>query len=203
MTVKIRFLLGLLGFLFSTTASSGSIIVLGDSISAGFGIEAQQGWVALLQKKLDHEKIPYTIHNESITGETTAGGLARIDQALKRHQPDLVLLELGANDGLRGFPPFVMKKNLAKIIYKIKQAGAGVLLLGMKIPSNYGKRYTEAFFNVYRQLEEEKGIVRVPFILEPVALNPNLMQSDRLHPNAQAQPIILETIWPYLLKMLK
>lgn len=192
-----------MGAVFSMMACSGSVVVFGDSISAGFGIEVHQGWVALLQKKLDRKKIPYTIYNESISGETTAGGLARIDQILKRYKPGLVLLELGANDGLRGYPPFVMKKNLASMIDKIKQAGGEVLLLGMKIPPNYGSRYTEAFFDVYHQLEEDKGIVRVPFILEAVALNQSLMQMDRLHPNAEAQPIILETIWPYLLKFIR
>jgi acyl-CoA thioesterase-1 len=171
---------------------------MGDSISASHGIEVQQGWATLLQQRLDEKNLPFSVKNESISGETTAGGLARIDRALEQHKPTIVLIELGANDGLRGLSPFVMKKNLAKMIHRSEQAGAKVLLLGMKIPPNYGKRYVETFFDVYRQLAEEYEVQRVPFLMEGVALDKKLMQRDRLHPNALAQPFILENIWPYL-----
>jgi len=197
-----RLILGVIVSLISLSASSGSILIMGDSISASHGIEVQQGWATLLQERLEEQNSVFTVENESISGETSAGGLARIDQALDRHKPTLVLLELGANDGLRGLSPFVMKKNLAEMIHRSEQAGAKVLLLGMKIPPNYGKRYIETFFDVYRQLAEEHDVSRVPFLLDGVALNKELIQQDGLHPNARAQPFILENIWPYLLPML-
>ena len=197
-----RLILGVIVSLISLSASSGSILIMGDSISASHGIEVQQGWATLLQERLEEQNSVFTVENESISGETSAGGLARIDQALDRHKPTLVLLELGANDGLRGLSPFVMKKNLAEMIHRSEQVGARVLLLGMKIPPNYGKRYIETFFDVYRQLAEEHDVSRVPFLLDGVALNKELIQQDGLHPNARAQPFILENIWPYLLPML-
>lgn len=180
-----------------------SIVVLGDSISAAYGIDVDQGWVNLLQKRLRRENKPYTIFNESISGDTTAGGLARIDKALDLHKPTIVLLELGANDGLRGLSPKKMKQNLAEISRRVRQHGAKVLLLGMRIPLNYGKRYIDMFYNIYPQLAEELKISIVPFILQDVALNKQLMQNDGLHPNALAQPIIAETVWDRLHPMLK
>jgi acyl-CoA thioesterase-1 len=186
----------------SSSAFSSSILIMGDSISASHGIEVQQGWATLLQQRLDEKNLPFNVKNESISGETTAGGLSRIDRAVEQHKPAIVLIELGANDGLRGLSPFVMKKNLAKMIHRSEQAGATVLLLGMKIPPNYGKRYIETFFDIYRQLAEEHQLSYVPFLMEGVALNRKLMQQDGLHPNALAQPFILENIWPYLLPML-
>lgn len=197
-----RLVLGVFVSLISLSASAGTILIMGDSISASHGIEVQQGWAALLQKRLEAQNSRFVVENESISGETSAGGLARIGRALERHKPVLVLLELGANDGLRGLSPFVMKKNLAEMIKRSEAAGAKVLLLGMKIPPNYGKRYIETFFDVYRQLAEEHAIARVPFILKGVALDQKLMQKDRLHPNALAQPLILDNIWPYLQPML-
>ncbi len=178
-------------------------MVLGDSISAGYGIEVQQGWVALLQKKLADQHISYVISNESISGDTSAGGLARIDQALQNHKPDIVLLELGGNDGLRGLSPQEMKHNLAEIVRHSQKAGARVLLLAMKIPPNYGKRYIEMFYEVYPQLAAELKIPYVPFILEEVALKPELMQADGVHPNALGQPAIADRVWKYLKPMLK
>jgi acyl-CoA thioesterase-1 len=181
-----------------------SILVLGDSISAAYGINVDQGWVALLQDKLkmskDHSDT--VIHNESISGDTSAGGLARIDQALALHKPSVVMLELGANDGLRGLSPVVMKSNLKEIVSRSQKIGAKVLLLGMKIPPNYGKRYIDLFYNVYPQLAEELKIPFVPFILEEVALNHDMMQADGLHPNAKAQPIIADKIATYLFPLL-
>jgi len=181
-----------------------SILVLGDSISAAYGINVDQGWVALLQDKLkmskDHNDA--VIHNESISGDTSAGGLARIDKALALHKPSVVLLELGANDGLRGLSPVAMKNNLTEITRRVQKTGAKILLLGMKIPPNYGKRYIDLFYNVYPQLAEELKIPLVPFILEEVALNPSMMQADGLHPNAKAQPIIADKIATYLFPLL-
>lgn len=180
-----------------------SVVVLGDSISAGYGIDVSQGWVALLQQKFNALQNGYVINNESISGDTSAGGLARIDQALSRHKPSLVLLELGANDGLRGLSPAEMKSNLTEIVRRSRQAGSEVLILGMKIPPNYGKRYIEMFYNVYPQLSAELNVPFVPFIIEDVVLRPELMQADGLHPNELAQPIVAEKIWPYLLPLLK
>lgn len=163
----------------------------------------RQGWVTLVQHKLQEQHKDYTIHNESITGDTSAGGLARIDAILARHKPGIVVIELGANDGLRGLSPAILKTNLANIAKRAQQSGAKVLLLSMRIPPNYGKRYTEMFYNVYPELSKELKISYVPFILEDVALAKELMQQDGLHPNAKAQPIIVENIWPYLVKLLE
>jgi len=195
--------LSLIITLFSTTLMAKSIVVLGDSISAGYGLEAGKGWVTLIQKKFNQKHNSYTVFNESISGDTTAGGLARIDQALLRHRPELVLLELGANDGLRGLSPKIMKSNLAEMVKRSQKSGAKVLLLSMRIPPNYGKRYVDMFYKVYPQLAEEMNIPYVPFILEEVALVNELMQKDGLHPNAKAQPIIAEKIWSYLLPVLE
>lgn len=171
---------------------------MGDSISAGYGLKSEKGWVTLLQLKLRQENRPYTIFNESISGDTTAGGLARIDKALSQYKPELILLELGANDGLRGLSPKKMKSNLAEIIHRSHKAGAKVLLLSMRIPPNYGKRYVDMFYNVYPKLAEELDIPFVPFILEDIALSKELMQKDGLHPNAKAQPLIADKIWQHL-----
>lgn len=184
-------------------AAAKTILVLGDSISAGYGIEVQHGWVALLQKKLDDAGGGYSIFNESISGDTSAGGLARLEPILARHRPDLVVLELGANDGLRGLSPQEMKRNLTEIVGRSRKIGAEVLLLAMKIPPNYGKRYIEMFYEVYPQLASELRLAWVPFILEGIALKPELMQADGLHPNADAQPLLVEKIWPVLRPLLK
>lgn len=199
----VRFLIALIVSLMSMTATAQSIVVLGDSISAGYGIEVQQGWVALLQDKLAEENNPYVIINASISGDTTAGGLARIDKILATHKPDVVLVELGANDGLRGLSPMQMKNNLAEITRRARKAGAEVLLLSMRIPPNYGKRYIEMFYDAYPQLSKELGVPYMPFILEDVALVKELMQPDGLHPNAKAQPIIAEKVWTHLQPLLK
>lgn len=198
-----RFLFAVIISLMSMTATAKSIVVLGDSISAGYGIEVSQGWVALLQQKLDQQGKGHIIHNESISGDTTAGGLARIDAALTLHKPAVVIVELGANDGLRGLPPTLIKNNLAGIIQLARQNGAKVLLLSMKIPPNYGKRYIDLFYTIYPQLATELGIPYVPFIMEDVALTKDMMQQDGLHPNAKGQPVIADKVWPQLLPLLK
>jgi len=185
------------------TATAKSIVVLGDSISAGYGIEVSQGWVALLQQKLNEKASGYIIHNESISGDTTAGGLARIDRALALHKPGIVIIELGANDGLRGLPPPLIKNNLAEIAHRAQRAGAKVLLLAMKIPPSYGKRYTDLFYNIYSQLAKELNVPYVPFIMDDIALDKDMMQADRVHPNAKGQPFIADKVWQQLLPLLK
>ena len=197
------FLVALIISLMSMTAMAKSIVVLGDSISAGYGIEVDQGWVALLQKKLVKSNSDYKIINESISGDTTAGGLARIDRILAAQKPAILLIQLGANDGLRGLSPVQMKDNLAEMTRRAQKTGAKVMFLGMKIPPNYGKRYVDMFYNVYPQLAKELDIPFVPFILEDVALDKNLMQADGLHPNANAQPIVADKIESYLFPLLK
>ena len=186
----------------ATGKSIKSIVVLGDSLSAAYGIDVGQGWVTLVQDKLKEKHCDYTVFNESISGDTSAGGLARIDSVLARHKPNVVIIELGANDGLRGLSPAVLKNNLAEIARRIQKSGGKVLLLSMRIPPNYGKRYTEMFYNVYPQLSKELGVPYVPFILEDVALAKQLMQQDGLHPNEKAQGMIVEKIWPHLIKLL-
>ncbi len=198
-----RFIFTVIIALMSMTATAKSIVVLGDSISAGYGIEVAQGWVALLQKKLDEQGAGHIIHNESISGDTTGGGLARIDQALSLHKPSVVIVELGANDGLRGLLPTLIKSNLADIIHRAQSTGAKVLLLSMKIPPNYGQRYITVFYNIYPQLAAELGVQTVPFIMEDVALSKALMQQDGLHPNAQGQPVIADKVWTQMLPLLK
>lgn len=180
-----------------------NIVVLGDSLSAGYGLEVGQGWVALVQKKLESACDGCTLQNESISGDTSAGGLARLDRILITHKPKILLLELGANDGLRGLPPKLLKSNLSEIIVRARKAGAKVLLLSMIIPPNYGKRYVDMFHNVYPQLSKELDVPTIPFILQDIALAKDLMQADGLHPNAQAQPQIADKVWQYLKPLLK
>ena len=179
------------------------IVVLGDSISASYGMPVEQGWVSLLQKKLLTHHSRYSVYNASISGETSAGGLARIDALLNTQKPAIVLLQLGANDGLRGLSPVDMKSNLEEITRRAQNIGATVLLLSMKIPPNYGKRYVDLFYNVYPQLAQQLNITLVPFLLEDVALHNDLMQADGLHPNARAQAILADKIEPYLLPLLQ
>ena len=197
-----RILFAVIISLMSMTATAKSIVVLGDSISAGYGIEVAQGWVALLQKKLNEQSSIHIFHNESISGDTTAGGLARIDQSLTVHKPDIVIIELGANDGLRGLPPALIKSNLTEIVHRAQAVGAKILLLSMKIPPNYGSRYVTLFYNIYPQLSKDLGIPYVPFIMEDVALSKDMMQQDGLHPNANGQLIIADKVWLQLLPLL-
>lgn len=199
-----RFLFAVIvSFMSMSAMAKPVIVVLGDSISAGYGIEVEGGWVALVQKKLTESNSKYKISNASISGDTSAGGLARIDPILTAQKPAILLLQLGANDGLRGLSPVEMKNNLAEIVRRAQKSGAKVILLGMKIPPNYGKRYVDMFYNVYPQLAKELNIPLVPFLLEDVALNKDLMQADGLHPNAKAQPILADKIEPYLFPILK
>lgn len=180
------------------------LLVMGDSISAAYGMPREQGWVSLLEKRLAQE-LPGRVEvvNASVSGETTAGGLVRFPVLLQRHAPRWVVLELGANDALRGLPLAEMQDNLQKMITLSQQHGASVMLLGMRIPPNYGPRYTENFADSYRQLAVNGGLPLVPFLLEGVAGDPALMQADGLHPTAEAQPALLEHIWPVLLPVLQ
>ncbi|OUR83109.1 arylesterase [Cycloclasticus sp. 46_120_T64] len=197
----IRFYL-LLIVLFSSASFAKTIVVLGDSLSAGYGMPMEKGWVSLLQQTLHEQNSPYRLINKSISGDTTAGGLGRIDKALEQYTPEIVIVELGANDGLRGMPPILIKKNLAELIRRIRKTGARVLLLSMRIPPNYGKRYTEMFYQNYPDLAEETGVALVPFILQDIALAQEMMQQDGLHPNEKAQPIIAGKVWQQLRPLL-
>ena len=171
---------------------------MGDSISAGYGIQREEGWVELLARSLDQAEYPHTVINGSISGETTGGGLARLPQALDTHNPDVVVIELGGNDGLRGYPTDMVRSNLKQMVELSLASEAKVLLVGMQIPPNYGPRYTEAFFDMYADVADETGVALVPFFLEEVALSPGMMQSDGIHPTAEAQPLLLDTLWRYL-----
>ena len=183
-------------------AMAGTVLVVGDSISAAFGLESSQGWVSLLQKRLDEKGFKQRVVNASISGDTSAGGVSRLPNLLAEHKPELVIIELGGNDGLRGQPPAQLQQNLASMIDSSKAQGASVLLLGMRLPPNYGARYTTAFANVFSNLAAEKQVPLVPFFLEGVGDVPGMMQSDGLHPALQAQPKLLDNVWPTLEPML-
>ncbi len=173
-------------------------LVVGDSISAAFGLDTAQGWVALLQKRLDQQGRSIQVVNASISGDTSAGGLARLPALLAKHRPALVMIELGGNDGLRGTPLTQLQQNLAGMISASQTSGAQVMLLGMRLPPNYGKRYTEGFAGVYEQLAATHQVPLLPFFLEGVGGVPGLMQADGIHPTADAQPRLLDNLWPLL-----
>ncbi len=175
-----------------------TVLVFGDSLSAGYGIDVDHSWTALLQERLREQGYEHRVVNASISGETTEGGAARIDAALANFAPDLIILELGGNDGLRGFPPSRMRGNLETIIQRSKATGAAVVLLGIRIPTNYGPRYSAAFEAVYREVATEFDVEWIEFFMEGVALNDELLQEDRIHPNTEAQPILLENAWPII-----
>jgi len=198
-------LFGLLFVAWSTQAfaENSKILVYGDSLSAAYGITQPQGWVTLLQQKLNAEGYHYEVANASISGETTSGGLTRFEKTITTIKPKIVVLALGANDGLRGLPTQEMRKNLSAMITYSQKNKAKVLLLGMRIPPNYGPKYTEAFYQTYQQLGQQHNINLVPFMLDQVAAKPHLIQADGLHPNALGQPVILNNIWPALKLMLQ
>ncbi|HRD48740.1 MAG TPA: arylesterase [Candidatus Contendobacter sp.] len=184
-------------------AGSPAILVLGDSLSAAYGIPADQGWVSLLQRRLAERGFPHRVVNSSISGDTTSGGLSRLPAALRRDQPTIVIVELGANDGLRGQPLMEMTANLARIIELSQQAGAQVLLAEMRIPPNYGPLYTQKFQATFSELAKRYNALLIPFLLDGVAGNPALIQEDGLHPRANAQPRILDQVWSVLEPALK
>lgn len=178
--------------------SAQGILVVGDSISAAFGLEISEGWVSLLEQRLQARDEPVPVVNASVSGDTTAGGLARLPRLLERHEPDLVVIELGGNDGLRGMAPANMQQNLSQMVKLALEADAEVLLLGMQLPPNYGLRFTEAFAQVFVDVSEEHEVPLVPFVLEGIAgvADRSLMQADGIHPTAAAQQRILDNAWP-------
>ncbi|HMA12594.1 MAG TPA: arylesterase [Steroidobacteraceae bacterium] len=187
----------------SAATGERTLLVFGDSLSAAYGLRADQGWVAQLQQRLQSQGYGYRVVNASVSGETTSGGRNRLERALSQHKPRVVVLELGANDGLRGLPMKEMRDNLATMIDIIRRRGARVLLLGIRIPPNYGPQYTQAFGDVYKSLAAEKKVPLVPFLLDTIALDERFMQPDGLHPNAQGQPLVLANVWPALKPLLE
>ncbi|NBW88511.1 MAG: arylesterase [Gammaproteobacteria bacterium] len=179
------------------------ILVLGDSISAAYGLSSAEGWVTLLQNRLRAQGYGHRVVNASVSGETTTGGLTRLPRALALHRPAIVVLELGGNDGLRGLPLETSRANLARMIELARAAGAQVLLLGMKMPPNYGPKYTTGFETIYATLAKQNRLPFVPFFLEKIALAPGMLQADGLHPTAAAQPAMLDAVWPTLLPLLR
>jgi acyl-CoA thioesterase-1 len=179
-----------------------TIVVVGDSLSSGYGIAADQSWVAKLEERLQSEGYGYEVVNASIAGDTSAGGLSRLPRLLETHAPAVVVIELGGNDGLRGQPVDTLRSNLSRMIEQSKASGAEVLLAGMQIPPNYGPAYTQSLAAVYPELAAKYDVALVEFLLDDVALRSDLMQSDGIHPNAAGQEIVLKNVWPVLSELL-
>lgn len=190
------------GFSSAVHSSPSTILVVGDSLSAAYGIAINQGWVALLGERLKQQQMLYQIVNISMSGDTTSQGLAKLPSALRQYKPTVVIIALGANDGLRGLPVSLIQQNLNQLVLLATQHQAKVLLIGLLLPLNYGPLYREQFEQVYKTVANRYHLYQVPFLLKDIALNPDLMQIDGLHPNATAQPLILENVWPFLKKAL-
>ena len=188
--------------LITQQAAAQTLLVVGDSISAGLGLDTSQGWVSLLDKRLKEQGFDYRVVNASISGDTTAGGLARLPALLSEQKPKLVVIELGGNDGLRGMAPAQLQQNLNAMVQQSQQAGARVILLGMRLPPNYGQRYTDAFAKVFDSVASEQRIALVPFFLEGVGGVQDMMQADGIHPAVAAQPRLLDNVWPTLKPLL-
>ncbi|WP_243409934.1 arylesterase [Pokkaliibacter plantistimulans] len=188
-------------WLVSGSAAANTLLILGDSLSAGYGINPNKGWVALVRQQL--QPLGWQVINASVSGDTSAGGLTRLPSLLQRHQPQIVLIELGGNDGLRGLPPQSLQQNLSRMAELSQHAGARPLLLGMRLPPNYGPVYTQAFAQSYQDVSNTLNIPLLPFFLEDVALHPELMQADNIHPNEQGQPLMAERVWQWLQPLLK
>ncbi|PPC75270.1 arylesterase [Pokkaliibacter plantistimulans] len=188
-------------WLVSGSAAANTLLILGDSLSAGYGINPDKGWVALVRQQL--QPLGWQVINASVSGDTSAGGLTRLPSLLQRHQPQIVLIELGGNDGLRGLPPQSLQHNLSRMAELSQLAGARPLLLGMRLPPNYGPVYTQAFAQSYQDVSNTLNIPLLPFFLEDVALHPELMQTDNIHPNEQGQPLMAERVWQWLQPLLK
>jgi len=186
----------------NAAAADRTILVFGDSLSAAHGLRPEQGWVALLDKRLRAQGYGYTVVNASVSGETTSGGLQRLPRALELNKPQILILELGPNDALRGLPLANAKDNLSKMVELAEKVGARVLLVGMRIPPNYGPKYTAEFVQMYADLSARYHLRLVPFLLESVALDSSRMQEDGLHPNALGEPAVLDTLWPQLVPLL-
>ena len=203
-TIFAFWLFTVMALLLPSGAAANTILVMGDSLSAAYGVETESAWVNLLRQRLDeHGRDSWQVVNASISGETTDGGARRLPELLERHQPDIVIIELGGNDGLRGFQPTVIRDNLTAMIEASRQAGARVLLVGMQIPPNYGPQYTRLFAELYPQLADDYDIALVPFFLEGIYNRAGMMQGDGIHPTADAQPILLDNLWPHLEPLLK
>ncbi len=187
----------------AASAAAGTVLVYGDSLSAAYGIGQKDGWVNLLGGRLQQRKPDYNVANASISGETTAGGAARIDAALARFKPDVLVLALGGNDGLRGLPVGEMKANLGRIVRAAQARGARVLVVGMRIPPNYGPKYTQAFFDSFAEVARETKAAYVPFLLEGVADRRDYFQPDQIHPTTEAQPLLLDSVWKGLEPLLR
>lgn len=190
----------------SSLVHSQTLLIVGDSLSAGYQMAAEQSWPALLPERLAKQGKPYKVVNASISGDTSGNGLARLPELLKLHQPDYVFITLGANDGLRGFAPNILRNNLTQMITLVKQAKGQAMIMQVQAPPNYGQRYSQAFAKVFTQVSKEQSVPLLPFFLEPVILQPELMMPDGLHPTAAAQPSIADFVskqlisylWPYL-----
>lgn len=194
-----KILLSSLLFLFLPAVLAGpSLLVVGDSLSAGYGVSTDQRWVTLLAKRLQSRCPTTRVINASVSGDTSGGGLTRLSPLLRQHQPEIVIIELGGNDGLRGIDTRTMRGNLLGMVRAAQSEGARVLLLGVRLPSNYGPDFVKAFHQVYYDVAETSSVPLVSFFLEGVALDPELMQADGIHPNDRAQPRLLENVWPYL-----
>lgn len=187
----------------AVAAAESRVLVFGDSLSAAYGIAQSRGWVALLGERLKRERPDYSLVNASISGETSAGGRTRFARVLEQHKPSVVILELGANDGLRGLPVPQMKQNLEQMIGAAKKAGARVVLVGMRMPPNYGPDYTKAFDSAFPDLAKRQGAALVPFLFDGFAENESMFQPDRLHPTEAGQPIMLENVWKVLRPLLR
>jgi acyl-CoA thioesterase-1 len=183
-------------------ADGPAILVLGDSLSAAYGMRVEQGWVSLLQERMRSSGYGYRVVNASASGETTGGALARLPRALEKHRPAVVIIELGGNDGLRGLPIKDVRSNFDSLVRLSRKAGARILLVGMRIPPNYGPAYTQAFHDMFGEVASRHQVPLVPFFLDGIALDDALMQEDGLHPNAAAQPRLLDQVWPKLLPLL-
>lgn len=194
-----RTVFGLLGLL-AGVAQAATILVLGDSLSAGYGLQRDQGWVDLLGKKVAGQ---HQVVNASISGETSSGGRSRLAALLQRHHPQLVVVELGGNDALRGLPLDTTRDNLLAIVQQSQQAGAKVLLVGMQMPPNYGKAYNEKFVALYPSVAKQQNVPLLPLLLAPLAGKREAFQADGIHPVAAAQPMLLDAVWPYLKPLLK
>ncbi|GGY65571.1 arylesterase [Marinobacter zhanjiangensis] len=203
-TVFVFWLLAILAVALPAGATANTLLVMGDSLSAAYGVETDTAWVNLLRKRLDEKgRDNWQVVNASISGETTDGGVRRLPDLLDKHQPDIVIIELGGNDGLRGFQPPVIRDNLSAMIEASKNAGARVLLVGMQIPPNYGPRYTRLFADMYPELSDQYDTALVPFFLDGIYNGDNLMQNDGIHPTGEAQPRLLDNVWPHLEPLLE
>lgn len=180
-----------------------TVLILGDSLSAAYGMEVSESWPSLLQDRFDAQGLSYRVFNSSIAGDTTQGGLARLPRLLEKQQPAVVLIELGGNDGLRGLPIDVTRNNLSSMIELSREAGANVILSEIHIPPNYGRSYTEKFTAIFHELAGQAGVTLLPFLLADIALEPGMMMADGIHPAAEAQPVILDAVWQVLRPLLE